>query len=121
MGEQLPTHCPECHRELRYLGDVEQYPVLRVSARAIHRDDKSPICPGASKAEDARAPGLRTVSTAGTKAAVRPLPVGGLRQQLQLTEGLCGVARAVALAVVKRYPFPPGENPYREGGGADGM
>jgi hypothetical protein len=121
MGEQLPIHCPECHRELRYLGDVERSPVLRVSARAIHVEDRSPICSGASKAEDARAPGLSTVSTAGTEAAGQPLPIGVPRQQLKLTEGLCGVARAVALAVVKRYPFPPVETPYRDGGGADGM
>jgi hypothetical protein len=68
MGELLPTHCPECHCELRYLGDVERYPVLRVSARAIHADDESPICRGASEAADALAPSWSTALTAGNGA-----------------------------------------------------
>jgi hypothetical protein len=59
MGEVLlPTHCPTCHRELAYLGDVERFPVLRVSARAVHKNDSSGICrpePG----EEARRPPRR--------------------------------------------------------------
>jgi hypothetical protein len=104
MGELLPTHCPECHRELRYLGDVEQYPVLRVSARTIHRVDGSAICRGASKAEGARVPGSHAVQADANGTAREALPVELSPQWLKVTDQLCGVARALAIAVAKRLP-----------------